>query len=104
MSVDNTRLTQRMDMLDLEKGFIDQKRGQAAEDHMKVLDKTLSLMTSKQMEAFKIDKEPQGSAATATAPAALPAAGDGPPAGQVGVPFIEVDSAAGTTTRTSSPR
>ena len=32
--------------------------GSSAEDHAKVLDKTLGLMTSKQMEAFKADREP----------------------------------------------
>lgn len=60
MPVAPARLEQRMLMLrSLEKGFIGERRGQSAEDHAKVLNKTLSLMTSKQMEAFKIDKEPQ---------------------------------------------
>jgi len=59
MGLENDRLMQRMYALNLvEKGFIDQKRGSAAEDHMKVLKKTLNLMTSKQMEAFKVAKEP----------------------------------------------
>jgi hypothetical protein len=105
MSVDNARLMQRMYMLSsLEKGFIDQKRGQAAQDHAKILDKTLSLMTSKQMEAFKIDKEPDSVKQ-------LYGIGQAPTGGgmrrgggafargllmarrlrQVGVPFIEVD-------------
>ncbi|MFP6650568.1 MAG: DUF1501 domain-containing protein, partial [Pirellulaceae bacterium] len=45
--------------LDLvEKGFISQKRGLAAENHQKILKKTLNLMTSEQMEAFKVNKEP----------------------------------------------
>ncbi len=58
MNVDNARLMDRMNMLaSLEKGFISQNRGNSAADHAKVLDKTLSLMTSKQMEAFKTDKE-----------------------------------------------
>jgi hypothetical protein len=59
MGMENDRLMQRMYALNLvEKGFIDQKRGSAAEDHMKVLKKTLNLMTSKQMDAFKVNKEP----------------------------------------------
>lgn len=59
MGMDNDRLMQRMATLDLiEKGFIDQNRGSAAEDHQKILKKTLNLMTSAQMEAFKVEKEP----------------------------------------------
>ncbi len=56
---------QRMEMLrPIENGFVKQvspgrkTKQWSAEDHAKVLDKTLSLMTSKQMEAFKVDKEP----------------------------------------------
>jgi uncharacterized protein (DUF1501 family) len=60
MDIDDSRLMQRMAALDLiEKGFIDQKRGSASEDHMKILKKTLNLMTSEQMEAFKVAKEPK---------------------------------------------
>ena len=60
MDLDKERLAQRMQMLrQLEKGFVDQNRGGSAIDHAKVLDKTLSLMTSAQMEAFKADKEPK---------------------------------------------
>ncbi len=60
MNVDQNRLMQRMYMLAaLEKSFIAQNRGQAARDHAKVLDKTLSLLTSKQMEAFRVEKEPE---------------------------------------------
>jgi len=60
MGIDQDRLSQRMHMLaSLEKGFIDQKRGTSAEDHAKVLDKTLQLMTSKQMEAFRVTSEPE---------------------------------------------
>ena len=105
MSVDNNRLAQRMAMLQsLEKSFVGQNRGQAAEDHAKVLDKTLALMTSKQMEAFKIDKEPDA------VKQLYGLTGNTPPTGmrrgggtfarsllmarrlrQAGVPFIEVD-------------
>ena len=59
MGLDADRLAQRMQALQLiETGFIRERRGAAADDHAKVLDKTLSLMTSKQMEAFKVDREP----------------------------------------------
>src|SRR5690606_21192405 len=60
MGLDESRLMQRMYALSLiEKGFIGENRGSAASDHAKILDKTLSLMTSKQMEAFKVNQEPQ---------------------------------------------
>ncbi len=60
MGLDQERLMQRMNMLaSLEKGFISQNRGDSAKDHAKILDKTLQLMTSKQMEAFKTSREPK---------------------------------------------
>lgn len=53
-------LYRRMLVLDaIEKGFVSQNRGSAAEDHMKVLKKTLDIMTSTQMDAFKVMKEPK---------------------------------------------
>ncbi|MEM9412328.1 MAG: DUF1501 domain-containing protein, partial [Planctomycetota bacterium] len=59
MAMDPGRLTRRMQALAMmESGFIKEKRGIAAEEHAKVLDKTLNLMTSRQMAAFKIDSEP----------------------------------------------
>jgi len=59
MGLEQQRVAQRMAALELvETGFIKQNRGAAAEDHMKVLKKTVSLMTSKQMEAFKVANEP----------------------------------------------
>ncbi|MEQ8784974.1 MAG: DUF1501 domain-containing protein [Pirellulaceae bacterium] len=59
MGLEQQRVAQRMAALELvETGFIKENRGGAAEDHMKVLKKTLSLMTSKQMEAFKVAQEP----------------------------------------------
>ena len=59
MAVDATRLSQRMHMLAaLEKNFVKQDRGQSAADHANVLDKTVSLMSSKQMEAFQVSLEP----------------------------------------------
>jgi len=60
MDLDQRRLVERMTALDLlEKGFISQNRGQAASDHQKILGKTYKLMTSEQMQAFKVGEEPQ---------------------------------------------
>ena len=60
MGIEEKRLEQRMYALaELEKGFIAQNRGSAALDHAKILDKTRNLMTSPQMEAFKVTKEPK---------------------------------------------
>jgi uncharacterized protein (DUF1501 family) len=59
MGLDQARLTQRLEMLaTIEKKFISESRGSAADDHMKVLDKTVKLMTSDQMKAFKVMEEP----------------------------------------------
>lgn len=41
----------------MEEKFIKQNRGAAAMEHAKVIDKTLSLMTSRQMEAFRVETE-----------------------------------------------
>ncbi|WP_425616975.1 DUF1501 domain-containing protein [Anatilimnocola sp. NA78] len=60
MGIEDKRLMQRMAALDMiEKNFISQNRGSASDDHMKILKKTLNLMTSEQMEAFKVTKEPK---------------------------------------------
>jgi uncharacterized protein (DUF1501 family) len=66
MKIDDRRLAQRVAALDLiEGGFIKQTRGgesaagSPASEHQKVLAKTLALMTSEQMDAFKVDKEPK---------------------------------------------
>src|SRR5688572_1575431 len=59
-STDKARMRDRMQLLGmLEKRFIDQNRGTAAAEHFKVLQSTVELMTSKQMEAFKVDSEPR---------------------------------------------
>ncbi len=59
MGIEPDRLTQRMQALKMmESGFIDSNRGIAAGEHAKVLSKTLSLMTSEQMKAFKVMQEP----------------------------------------------
>lgn len=58
--LDEKHLLERMRMLQtIEAEFINQRRGQAAQDHAKVLEKTLSLMTSDQMHAFRIQQESQ---------------------------------------------
>ncbi len=59
MGIQPDRLAQRMEALRLmETGFINDNRGLAATEHAKVLGKTLSLMTSSQMNAFKVMQEP----------------------------------------------
>ena len=59
MGIDPARLSQRLEMLDAIEGrFIGEKRGPSAEDHAKVLDKTIKILRSEQMEAFKVSKEP----------------------------------------------
>ena len=92
MGLDERRLIQRMRVLEMiEKNFISQSRGNASEDHQKILAKTVNLMTSSQMEAFKVEKESQ---------AVRDRYGDNPFGRgclmarrlvEVGVPFIEVD-------------
>jgi hypothetical protein len=60
MGIEQARLYQRMEALRrLEEGFISQNRGSAAEDHYDVLKKTANLMTSAQMDAFKVMQEPE---------------------------------------------
>ncbi len=60
MGMDQHRLVQRMQALSLiEQGFINENRGSAADDHRKILQKTVNLMTSAQMQAFKVEQEPQ---------------------------------------------
>ena len=92
MDVDDQRLMDRMSMLaGLEKSFINQNRGQAADDHAKILNKTLSLMTSSQMEAFKVTQEKpeilEGYGTSGFARGCLMARR----LVEVGVPFVEVD-------------
>jgi len=60
METDPARLVQRMATLDLiETSFIRQNRGSAAIDHQKILKNSYDLMTSEQMEAFKVGSEPE---------------------------------------------
>jgi uncharacterized protein (DUF1501 family) len=86
------RMAERLKVLEsLETSFISENRGPAAEDHYKVLKKTVNLMTSQQMDAFRVAKEP---------PAMLDKYGKGAFGRgclmarrlvEAGVPFVEVD-------------
>lgn len=92
MNIDDARLKQRMNALSmLERGFINEKRGPAGEDHAKILQKTFNLMTSQQMEAFKVQSEPESVrdryGDSAFGRGCLMARR----LVEVGVPFIEVD-------------
>ena len=58
MKLDDARLRQRMMALsEIESGFAKRTRDLPAEEHGKVLRKTFDLMTSSQMEAFRVEKE-----------------------------------------------
>jgi uncharacterized protein (DUF1501 family) len=58
MSVPWQRMVDRMKLLGaLETRFIDERRGSAAEEHAKVLEKTYDLLTSEQMAAFRVRSE-----------------------------------------------
>jgi uncharacterized protein (DUF1501 family) len=53
------RLTDRMLALAaIENNFIDQDRGMAAKDHATIVQKTLNLLSSQQMAAFRVNEEP----------------------------------------------
>ena len=59
-SVEETRMFERLKALEtIEKGFIKENRGQLSKDHSKTLGKTVKIMSSSQMDAFKINKEPE---------------------------------------------
>lgn len=61
MSVSEQRMADRMKLLGaLESRFIAENRGPAAAEHAKVVGNTFDMMTSKQMEAFEVQKEEQG--------------------------------------------
>ena len=60
MNMDAARLQQRMGMLGkLEENFAKQGRGSLAYDHAEILKGTANLLTSQQMQAFKVDSEPE---------------------------------------------
>jgi hypothetical protein len=99
MGIDQARMAQRLEMLKtVESRFISENRGGSAADHAKVIDRTVKLMTSEQMKAFKVMSEPK----EVLAKYGL----DQPPMGgggfargclmarrlvEAGVPFVEVD-------------
>jgi hypothetical protein len=59
MNMEPDRLAQRLTLLNqIEGGFAASSRGEAPIEHKKVIDRTVTLMTSEQMKAFKIDDEP----------------------------------------------
>ena len=58
VGIGQQRLSQRVATLQtIEGGFIGQRRGGAAHDHQQVLNKTLDLMSSDQMAAFRAEQE-----------------------------------------------
>ena len=58
--VTDQRMQDRLQLLGmLEKRFERENRGPAAGEHAKVLESTVSLLTSKQMEAFQVRSEPE---------------------------------------------
>jgi hypothetical protein len=60
MKLEDNRLLQRMAALNtIESGFARRTRDLPASEHAKVLKKTFDLMTSSQMEAFRVEKEPE---------------------------------------------
>ena len=60
MKVEQDQLAQRRIALEtIENSFIGQNRGNVLEDHRKVLEKTYSVLTSAQMDAFQVEKEPE---------------------------------------------
>jgi uncharacterized protein (DUF1501 family) len=86
------RMHQRLTVLgSMEEDFINEHRGEAADDHFRVLKKTVNLMTSKQMAAFKVNTEPgamqEKYGKTAFGRGCLMARR----LVEAGVPFVEVD-------------
>jgi hypothetical protein len=60
MGVDSTTLINRLRMLEaIENKFVLEKRGPYANDHRDVISKTVKLMSSPQMDVFKVSKEPE---------------------------------------------
>ena len=60
MDLEQNRLRDRMKLLgQLESRFIGQRRGSAAAEHAKVVKKTEQMLTSEQMNAFQVRKEPE---------------------------------------------
>ena len=59
LGISPDRVSSRIEALRMmEAGFISQNRGLAASEHAKVLGKTVTLMSSEQMKAFRVETEP----------------------------------------------
>lgn len=92
MGIESNRLNQRLQMLKtIEDKFVKENRGEYANDHSKLLTKTVKLMSSSQMDVFKVAKEPkevqERYGTTAFGRGCLIARR----LVELGVPFIEVD-------------
>jgi uncharacterized protein (DUF1501 family) len=58
-SIDAMRVRDRMKLLaTLERGFIEKSRSMPSREHARVLEKTYTLLNSKQKDAFKVEMEP----------------------------------------------
>ena len=88
MGMDDKRLIQRMAALDLiEKGFIGQNRGSAADDHMKILKKTLQPDDQRADGSVQGHQGAQGSARPLRQRRLRPRLPDGSPPGRSGRPL-----------------
>ncbi len=59
MAVEAIRVHDRMRLLSmLERGFIEESQSLASQEHARILEKTHGLLSSKQMDAFKVEQEP----------------------------------------------
>ncbi len=92
LPVEAQRMNGRVALLDaVESNFISSRKGGVAEEHAKVVRKAMSLLTSQQMAAFQVDKEPQAMrekyGATGFGRSCLLARR----LVEAGVPFVEVD-------------
>lgn len=89
--IDPNRMADRLSILEsIENNFIVNRQGLASE-HKKIINKTVKLMTSRQMEAFKVSKEPENVkdryGNTSFGKGCLMARR----LVEIGIPFIEVD-------------
>ena len=84
--MDQQRLGQRLAMLGtIEDNFIKSKRGDVGQAHRDVYQKAVNLMTSQQMEAFRVNQRRSGGPGTAVRRHAVrPQPDHGPPAGRNG--------------------
>lgn len=99
LKLEDNRLIQRMAALNaIESGFAKRTRDLPASEHAKVLKKTFDLMTSDQMEAFRVEMEPD----QVKERYGTDTFGQGCLLArrlvEAGVPFVEVDLGVGITT------